>query len=112
MSTLPRVSDVAEARADAERRGARLHQVDTAALATKREVLEAIAAALSFPEHAGRNPDALFDALRDLSWLPGEPVLALTEPTGLDERTWRGIERAIADAARADTSRLHAVVVS
>jgi hypothetical protein len=38
--------------------------------ATKRELLDAIAAALAFPGWAGRNWDALADALGDLSWLP------------------------------------------
>jgi hypothetical protein len=36
--------------------------------ASKPDVLERFAAALSFPDWVGRNWDALADALRDLSW--------------------------------------------
>jgi hypothetical protein len=44
--------------------------VDLTAVAGKRDLLEALAAALGFPQWVGRNWDALDDAMRDLSWLP------------------------------------------
>jgi hypothetical protein len=44
--------------------------------ASKRAALDAIGAALDFPDHYGRNLDALVDCIRDLSWLPpGDHVL-------------------------------------
>jgi Barstar (barnase inhibitor) len=61
----------AEVVADAERRGAVAHLVAPAA--SKAELLEEFARALTFPAWVGRNWDALADALGDLSWLPAGP---------------------------------------
>ncbi|MFI9006491.1 barstar family protein [Actinosynnema sp. NPDC053489] len=60
---------------------------------SKRAAIDAIADALSFPAWAGRNLDALYDCLTDLSWLPeGEHVLV-----------WEGgnaeVEAVVAEAA-------------
>ena len=52
------------------------HVLDGTTLHDKESALDAIAAALSFPDYFGRNLDALRDCLSDLSWLPaGEHVL-------------------------------------
>lgn len=64
---------------------------------SKRAAIEAIADALSFPAWSGRNLDALYDALTDLSWLPpGEHVLV-----------WEGgnadVESVLADAVARTT---------
>ena len=69
------------------------HQVRRGAH-SKRAAIEAIADALSFPAWSGRNLDALYDCLTDLSWLPaGEHVLV-----------WEGgnadVESVLADAVR------------
>jgi hypothetical protein len=60
--------------ADLERSLARdgwsVRVVDLTAAVGKRDLLEALAAALGFPQWVGRNWDALDDAMRDLSWLP------------------------------------------
>lgn len=49
----------------------------------KAEAIDAIARALSFPDWFGRNLDALYDSLTDLSWLPaGEYTLVV--PVDLD----------------------------
>jgi RNAse (barnase) inhibitor barstar len=65
-----------EAVQEAEQRGAVAHVLDGADLTSKRTAMDGIAAALDFPEWAGRNLDALYDCLTDLSWLPeGEHVL-------------------------------------
>lgn len=65
-----------EAVREAEQRGAVAHVLDGEGLVSKRTTLDGIAAALNFPEWAGRNLDALYDCLTDLSWLPeGEHVL-------------------------------------
>lgn len=45
---------------------------DAAEVADDRDLLDAVAAALSFPEYFGRNWDALDECLRDLEWLPAE----------------------------------------
>ncbi|MGB8960609.1 MAG: barstar family protein [Pseudonocardiaceae bacterium] len=68
------VSDATYALAEARGRGALAHLVG--AVTSKAEALDAIGAALSFPEWYGRNLDALHDCLADLSWQPaGEHVL-------------------------------------
>nr|WP_242613767.1 barstar family protein [Herbihabitans rhizosphaerae] len=52
----------------------------------KRAMLDAIAAALCFPDYFGHNLDALYDCLTDLSWLPpGEHVLVWADPDVLRE---------------------------
>lgn len=78
----------------------------TASARTRVELLDAIAAALAFPPHFGHNLDALYDMLRDLSWLPaGDHVLVLVAPEGVDA----GVRRALDDAER-DNPRLRVVV--
>ncbi len=44
-------------------------------LRRKREVLAALAGALSFPDYFGSNWDALEECLTDLSWLPERRIL-------------------------------------
>jgi Barstar (barnase inhibitor) len=44
------------------------------AAATKRDAIRAIYAAVQAPRWASPNLDGLADVLRDLSWLPPEPV--------------------------------------
>lgn len=74
----------------------------TASARTRAELLAAIAAALDFPPHFGRNLDALYDMLRDLSWLPaGDHELVVVAPDGVDA----GVRRALDDAER-DNPRL------
>jgi hypothetical protein len=63
---------VEELVADAERRGASTHRIGP--VASKAELLDALAAAMRFPRWVGRNWDALADAMGDLSWLPAGPV--------------------------------------
>ncbi|MGH3516676.1 MAG: barstar family protein [Haloechinothrix sp.] len=76
-----------------------------AALNDKFSALDAIAAALSFPEWFGRNLDALYDCLTDLSWLPaGEHVLIWVSSGGLaaaDPKAYLAIRSVLSDAARA-----------
>lgn len=50
--------------------------VDGSQMVDKTSALDAIAVAMEFPEYFGRNLDALYDCLTDLSWLsPGTHVL-------------------------------------
>ena len=76
---LQRLSDAAKsgvyrtARADdvldaARGSGLRVTQIDFRGVTEKAALLERIASALQFPEHFGRNWDALEDCLSDLSW--------------------------------------------
>jgi RNAse (barnase) inhibitor barstar len=71
----------------------------------KMSTLDAIAAALSFPEWFGRNLDALYDCLTDLSWLPGgEHVLVWSGSDELkqaDPRAYLAIRSVLSDAERA-----------
>ncbi|MFD0922139.1 barstar family protein [Saccharopolyspora rosea] len=88
---------------DAERRGAVPHLLDGADLLSKRTVLDGIAAVLNFPEWAGRNLDALYDCLTDLTWLPeGEHVLVWSGHRALaehDPKAYRGINAVLQDAS-------------
>ena len=73
-SVLHYVLDASRALADARERGAVAHRVGL--MASKVEALDAIGAALNFPTWYGRNLDALYDCLVDLSWQPpGKHVL-------------------------------------
>jgi hypothetical protein len=93
-----------EAVDQARQRGATAHVLDGAELVNKRTTLDGIAAVLSFPEWAGRNLDALYDCLTDLSWLPeGEHVLIWSGHWALaehDPKSYRGINSVFRDAAR------------
>ncbi len=92
--------------AEARERGAIPHVIDSSQLVTKRQVLDAIAAELSFPEWSGRNLDALYDCLTDLSWLPeGEHVLVWRGYQALAERdpkAYRGIAAVLGEAEDCD----------
>ncbi len=47
------------------------------ACATSRDLFDEFAAALEFPDHFGRNWDALDDSVHDLEWLPEGPLALL-----------------------------------
>lgn len=85
-------------------RGGTPHVLDGSDLANKHLALDGIAAALSFPEWSGRNLDALYDCLTDLSWLPqGEHVLIWSGHEALaehDPKGFRGITAVLRDAAK------------
>ncbi len=59
--------DVADVRHTVEHAGWVFAQLDGATVQTRRELHDAIAAALDFPDHYGRNLDALHDCLRDVA---------------------------------------------
>lgn len=107
---------VRQAVEEAEQRGAVAHVLDASDLVNKRTTLDGIAAAMSFPEWAGRNLDALYDCLTDLSWLPkGEHVLVWSGAEALadhDPKAFRGIQSVFRDAAghAACGRRFHAVL--
>lgn len=78
------MSGVTEHVERARARGAVPYVLDGTAIGTKADLLAAIASALSFPSYFGRNLDALYDCLTDLSWLPeGEHVLIWESPSTL-----------------------------
>ncbi|MEV6227021.1 barstar family protein [Saccharopolyspora shandongensis] len=92
-----------EAVQEAEQRGAIAHVLDGADLISKRTTLDGIAAVLNFPEWTGRNLDALYDCLTDLSWLPeGEHVLVWSGFQALaehDPKAFGRINAVLRDAA-------------
>ncbi|KEI44184.1 barnase inhibitor [Saccharopolyspora rectivirgula] len=92
-----------QAGTEAEERGAIPHHLDGSELTNKRTALDGIAAALDFPEWSGRNLDALYDCLTDLSWLPeGEHVLIWSHHRVLarnDPKAYRGINAVLRDAS-------------
>ena len=97
------VPDATRALAEACERGAVAHLVGP--VTSKTEALEAIGVALNFPAWYGRNLDALYDCLTDLSWQPpGEHVLIWAghrqlETTDLDG--YRAVRAVLDDAAAA-----------
>ncbi|MER6990930.1 barstar family protein [Saccharopolyspora hirsuta] len=92
-----------EAVREAEQRGATAHVLDGSDLISKRTTLEGIAAVLNFPEWTGRNLDALYDCLTDLSWLDeGEHVLIWSGFQALaehDPKAFSRINAVLRDAA-------------
>lgn len=97
--------DLASVVAEAQARGAYPHPMDGATVVDKASAFEVIATALSFPDWFGRNLDALYDCLTDLSWLPaGEHVLIWTSSDRLaaaDPKAYLAIRSVLSDAQRA-----------
>lgn len=60
---------------------ARVVELDGKACPTLRSFYSAIAKAMDFPDHFGKNLDALFDCLSDLSWIEA-PEIALVVRNG------------------------------
>lgn len=104
MTVSPR-PDTDTAVQEARARGAHTHVVDSAGHTDKLGTLDAIASALSFPDYFGRNLDALYDCLTDLSWLPsGEHVLVWVSSDTLkqaDPKAYLAIHSVLSDAERA-----------
>lgn len=73
--------------------------VDLSDAADRVTQISLIAAALNFPDWTGRNLDALYDSLTDLSWAD-EPhtALVLTVPTGNNSDRWRHVRAVVIDA--------------
>ena len=64
--------------------GPSLHRVSLDGVVRKEDLLDRIARALAFPDHFGRNWDALKDCLSDLSWLDaGGHVVIFQEYAGV-----------------------------
>lgn len=104
--SVPEPTTTAAAVADeAAARGAYVHTVRGPGLLDRLAVLDAIAAAMQFPDTFGRNLDALYDCLTDLSWLPaGEHVLIWVASGSLnaaDPKGYLAIRSVLSDAQRA-----------
>ncbi|MFF5991563.1 barstar family protein [Prauserella flavalba] len=103
--TVPPRPDVKTATEQARARGAFTHVLDGTNHPDKLGTLDAIAAALSFPDYFGRNLDALYDCLTDLGWLPtGEHVLIWVASDVLkqaDPRAYLAVHSVLSDAQRA-----------
>ena len=98
--------ETAQAAADAAfARGGYPHRVDGTRTLDKLSALDAIGEALSFPSYFGRNLDALYDMLTDLSWLPaGEHVLIWAGSDGLkaaEPKAYLAVRSVLSDAQRA-----------
>ncbi|MBV8996327.1 MAG: barstar family protein [Pseudonocardiales bacterium] len=80
------------------------------------EALDVIGAALNFPAWYGRNLDALYDCLVDLSWLPpGEHVLIWTgyqEFEAADPDGYRAVVSVLDEAATASLGRPLSVLLA
>jgi RNAse (barnase) inhibitor barstar len=97
-------ADAKSAAEAARHRGAYAHVVD-GPVTDKLSTMDAIAAGLAFPDWFGRNLDALYDCLTDLSWLPaGEHVLIWVGSDRLkqaDPKAYLAIRSVLSDAQRA-----------
>jgi RNAse (barnase) inhibitor barstar len=102
---LRHVPNAARALAETQERGALAYLVGS--VSSKAEALEAIGAALHCPAWYGRNLDALYDCLTDLSWLPaGEHVLVWLGHRHLkaaDPDGYRAVLAVLEDATTANT---------
>ncbi|MCP3801008.1 barstar family protein [Allokutzneria sp. A3M-2-11 16] len=82
------------------------HVVDGTTVNSKSAAIDAIAKAMSFPSYFGRNLDALYDCLVDLSWLPvGNHVLVWTDHHVLAEEdpdAYGRVRDVLEDAAEAN----------
>jgi RNAse (barnase) inhibitor barstar len=82
--------------AAAGERGYSCAQADLAGCADKDTFLSRIAEALEFPDWFGRNWDAFFDCLTDLSWLPSRGhVLVLLNAAKMQEHAPETLETAM-----------------
>jgi RNAse (barnase) inhibitor barstar len=69
---------------------------DLAGCHDKEEFLARVAVALDFPQWFGRNWDAFFDCLADLSWLPGDShVLVLLNAVDLQGHAPESFDTAV-----------------
>ncbi len=72
-------------------------------LTSKLAMLDAVAAALSFPDYFGRNWDALEDCLLDLAWWQGGVAILIDDaqlPESQAPAEWRELLEIFHDAAR------------
>jgi RNAse (barnase) inhibitor barstar len=96
--------------------GALPHLVDGTKLTSKEQALAAIGEALEFPPYCGRNLDALFDCLTDLSWLPdGQHVLVWAHHQVLADHDWRAyheIRSVLQDGAASGPARRLTIVLT
>jgi RNAse (barnase) inhibitor barstar len=94
------VPDAARARDQARGRGALAHLLGP--VTSRAQALDAIGAVLSFPPWYGRNLDALYDCLTDLSWQPaGEHVLIWARHRDLEAADPEGYQAILAVLATA-----------
>jgi RNAse (barnase) inhibitor barstar len=111
---LRHVTDARRALVQARDRGAVSHLVGP--VTSTVEALDAIGAALDFPAWYGRNLDALYDCLIDLSWQPpGEHVLIWTghrELEAADPDGYRAVLAVLDEAATANAERRLSVVLA
>lgn len=112
---MPRhVPDAGRALAHARARGAATHVIGR--VTSMAEALDAIGAAMNFPAWYGRNLDALYDCLVDLSWQPpGEHVLIWTgyqDFEAADSDGYRAVVSVLDDAAAASSERPLSVLLA
>ncbi|HEY2794380.1 MAG TPA: barstar family protein [Micromonosporaceae bacterium] len=89
--------------------------VDGGTMTDRASMFEEFAVACDFPSWFGGNWDAFADCLRDLSWLPQQPLVILWQRAGVFEsrspRMWEMantvIGSAIADRVEADLPSLY-----
>jgi RNAse (barnase) inhibitor barstar len=108
------VPDAVRALDQARGRGALAHLVGP--VTSRAEALDAIGAALNFPAWYGRNLDALYDCLVDLSWQPnGEHVLIWAGHRDLevaDPDAYRAVLAVLDDATAATSERPLSVLLA
>lgn len=108
------IPDTGRAVAQARGRGAATHVIGP--VTNTAEALDAIGAAMNFPAWYGRNLDALYDCLVDLSWLPpGEHVLIWTghqEFEAADPDGYRAVISVLDEAVAVSSGRPLSVLLA
>ncbi len=77
--------------------GWHLLELDAAAVANKRDLLDKIALAGSFPSYFGANWDATADCLRDLAWLKASGYLMVVRNAGSFQRNQSQLSHVLLD---------------
>jgi RNAse (barnase) inhibitor barstar len=107
--------DVTDVRHTVEHAGWRFAVVDGWRHVTKAELLEAIGGALAFPDHYGRNLDALADCLADLTAGDSEGWVLLWDGWGPlareDQRTFEVVLAILGERAGSDEGGRFAVLL-
>lgn len=96
-------TDLAALRADLSETGWRVATCTVEATSDKTSLIAAIAEALDFPDWTGRNLDALYDALTDLSWVDEQSIAVIIERNAEARAAsidgWQQVREVLADAA-------------
>lgn len=92
----------------AKEHGWRVRRLNGDKIHSKAAFIRAVSDALNFPDYSAANWDAFEESLRDLSWLPEQPIALVYDQPNVwaraDGATWAIARDILGDAARAGRS--------